>query len=215
MDPILRRSSFFYLSTLVIYSGLLGKYLGVDPWPAFEVIPLFMPVYLAAAVLSSERGESYGFLRILPVTDRAIVRRKFGLILGAAAAYWLFMMLVALGRWSSGMSGPSTLVYVTLVCGCGLVLAACCQVGIWRFGLPVTTGVTVVFLAVSLLAAVVHTVGLRRRAGWPVLTQLAGVQWLAGAPWLSVAALAVLSVAVCWGLMRAGIRVKVSSEACL
>lgn len=215
MDPILRRSSFFYLSTLVIFSGVLGKYLGVDPWPAFEVIPLFMPVYLAAAVLSSERGESYGFLRMLPVTDRAIVRRKFGLILGAAAAYWLFMMLVALARWSSGVSGPSTLVYVTLVCGYGLVLGACCQVGIWRFGLSVTTGVIAVFLGVSLVVTIVHTAGLRYKHDWPVLTRLAGLQWLAGAPWLSVVVLVGLSVAVFWGLMRLGIRVKASSEACL
>ena len=215
MDPIVRRSSFFYLSTLVIFSAVLGKYLGVDPWPAFEVIPLFMPVYLAAAVLSSERGESYGFLRMLPVTDRAIVRRKFGLILGAAAAYWLFMMLVALARWSSGVSGPSTLVYVTLVCGYGLVLGACCQIGIWRFGLSVTTGVIAAFLGVSLVVTIVHTAGLRYRQDWPVLTRLAGLQWLAGAPWLSVVVLAGLSLAVFWGLMRLGIRVKASSEAYL
>jgi hypothetical protein len=215
MDPILRRSSFFYLSTLVIYVGVLGNYLGSDPWPAFEVIPLFMPVYLASAVLSSERGESYGFLRTLPVTDRAVVRRKFGLVLGAATAYWLFMMLVALARWDSGVSGPATLVFVTLVCGYGLVLGACCQIGIWRFGFSATIGVAAAYLGISIVVAIAHTVGLRRSAGWPVLAQLGGVQWLAGAPWLSVAALAGLSVLVFWGLMKLGIRVKASSEACL
>jgi len=215
MDPIIRRSSFYYLSTLVIFSGMLGNYLGVDPWPAFEVIPLFMPVYLAAAVLASERGESYGFLRTLPVTDRAIVRRKFGLILGLAAAYWLFMMLVALARRDSGVTGPSTLVYVTLVCGYGLLLAGCCQVGIWRFGLSVATGGIAACMGVSLVVAIAHTIALRRRPGWPVLTQLAGVQWLAGIPWVSVVALVGLSVAVFWGLMRLGVRAKASSEACL
>lgn len=215
MDPIVRRSSFYYVSTLVVFSGVLGNYLGIDPWPAFEVIPLFMPVYLASAVALSEKSESYGFLRTLPVTDRGIVRRKFGLILAAAACYWLFMLLIGVVRQGEGVSGPSTLVYVTIVCGYGLLLAGCCQLGIWRFGHSAASGVIAGWVGVSLALTILHTARLRHGNDWPVLTNLAAVEWLAGAPWLSVLGLAALFVVSFWWLMRLGVGVKTTSEACL
>lgn len=215
MDPILRRSSFFYLSHVVVFAGVLGRYMGADPWPAFEVIPLFMPVYLASSVLFSEKGESYAFLRTLPVTDRTIVRTKLGLILGLAVAYWLFMMLVALARSSDGTTGPSTFVYITVVCGYGFVLGASCQIGIWRFGQSAMAGVIAGIMGVSLALAIVHTASLRRSPDWPVLTRLSAIEWLANAPWLSVVVLAGLCIAAFWGLMRIGVRVKATSEACL
>jgi hypothetical protein len=212
MDPILRRGLFFYLSTFVVFSGVLGRYLGSDRWPAIEVIPLLMPVYLLTGVLLSEKGEIYAFLRTLPIAERSIVRRKFGLILAFASAYWLFMMAIAFARLAEGVSGPSTLVYITVISGCGLVLGACTQVGIWRFGHSKTAGVVVVLLALNLTLAVVHTARLKRDPDWPVLVRLGAIDWMGGAPWTSVTLVAAVAFAAAYGLMRIGLKVKQSSE---
>ena len=54
MDPILRRSSFFYVTALITYMGLMGRFMLTRDWPAFEVIPLFLPVWLISGWLASE-----------------------------------------------------------------------------------------------------------------------------------------------------------------
>jgi len=51
MDPIFRRSSFFYVTTLLTYCGLMGRFLITRDWPVCEIIPLFMPVWLSNAAL--------------------------------------------------------------------------------------------------------------------------------------------------------------------
>lgn len=215
MDPILRRSSFFYLTTLSIYMGALGNHLTDDPWPSFHVIPLFMPAYLLAAIVSSEKGESYAFLRTLPVADRRIVRTKFGLILASSVVYWLFMTITALARADEGVTDASTLIYVTLVCGATLLLSLCCQLSIWRFGYARPTGVTVVFIALCVVLALIHTVGLKRNPEWPIVTRLGSIAWLAGSPWLSNAVFAAAFLAAALWLMRVGVRAKERSEAAL
>ena len=74
MWPIIRRSSFFYLTHLATFSAaLLWLFQG---WRAFEVVPLFIPIWLSSSVLFSEHDESYAFLRTLPVTDRALVQAR-------------------------------------------------------------------------------------------------------------------------------------------
>jgi len=215
MDPILRRCSFFYLSHLVTFSGLLGPHLVTGDWPAFDIIPLFMPVWLASSVLFSELGESYPFLRNLPVTDRAIVHRKLGLVLATGAVYWLLILGVALARSGDGSTTVPTLAFITLVCAYGTVVAACCQIGIWQFGRPVMTGVIATYMVLNLAAALVHTANLRHQADWPVLAQLAPVRWLAGISWLGQALVISLALSALYGLARVGTRVKTSSEACL
>jgi hypothetical protein len=215
MDPILRRSLIWYLLHLMTYSGLLGRFLLTDRWPAFEILPLFVPVWFVSAVLFSEREESYAFLRTLPVTDRALVRTKFRLMLSLGAAYWLCMEGVALARWNDGMAGPETLTYITLICVFALLLGACSQILIWRFGAPAMTPVIVAYMALTMVLAIVHTVTLKYRANWPILTQLAFVQWLADSLWVSHVVLVVLTLLAFHGLMRIGVRVKASSEACL
>jgi len=214
MDPILRRSSFFYVTTLLTYCGLMGRFLITRDWPAFEIIPLFMPVWLASALLFSERDESYAFLRTLPVTDRVVVRTKFSLILSFATIQWLLMIGVVLLR-DDGVSGPSTLVYVTLVCAFALLVVASLQVGIWRYGTSVMTVVIAAFVALGLVLVIVHMATLKHVDNWPALSRLAVVEWLGRAPWLSSAAVAALVLAALHGLMRIGVRVKASSEACL
>jgi len=215
MDPIVRRSLGLYLAHVVTWSGILGRYLAVREWPAFEIIPLFMPVWLAGSVVFAERNESYGFLRTLPMTDGRIARTKFGLILGTAVLYWLFMVAAALIRRDSTLTMPATLVYITIVSGCGLLIGACFLLLVWRFGASTVTVVGIVFMILGMALTLVHTASLMSTPGWPALTRTGAVEWLAGAPWLSIPAVGGLALLAFFGLLRAGIRVKASSEACL
>ncbi len=215
MDPICRRSLILYLTHFMTWSGILGRFLLVREWPAFEIIPLFMPVWMASSVIFSEHEESYGFLRTLPVTDRRIVRTKFGLILGFGVLYWLFMVGAALLRSDGGQTGPSALVYITIVSAYGLLVGACFQVLLWRLGASMTTGAVIVFMVLSLVLTIAHTASLKFTPGWRAMSRTGGVEWLAAAPWLSIPALCGLALLAFTGLLRAGIRVKVSSEACL
>jgi hypothetical protein len=216
MDPILRRSLIWYLLHLMTYSGILGRYLVVGSWQAFEIIPLFMPVWLISSVVWSEREESYAFLRVLPITDRSIVRTKFMLILSITVVYWLLMEGVTLARQGSGVAGgPSTLTFITLACVYALLLGACFQVGYWRFGASVVTPVGVVYMGLNLALAIIHNASFRFESDWPILAQSAAIRWLSDSLWLSHLVLVALALLAFYGLMRIGFRIKTSSEACL
>jgi hypothetical protein len=215
MDPIIRRSLILYLTHFVTWSGILGRFLFVREWPAFEIIPLFTPVWLVSAVVFTERGESYAFLRMLPVTDRRIVRTKFGLILGAATLYWLFTVGAALVRRDAALTWQATLVYITIVSAYGLVVGACIQLLFWRLGASIATGAAIVFMILSLIVTIMHTASLHSLPGWPVLTRAGVVEWLAGVPWLSITVLGGLALVAFYGLLRMGVHVKASSETCL
>jgi hypothetical protein len=213
MDPILRRSSFFYVTMLLTYMGLMGRFMLTRDWPVFEAIPLFMPVWLISGMAASEHDERYAFLRMLPVPDRAVVRTKFALILSAVAAAWALMSAVVLVRMGDGLTGGPTLVYITLVCAAALLLAACCQIGIWRFGMSVMLPVIGVSVAVGLALCILHLANLRYVEGWPALSRLAVVEWLGGAPWISIAVIAAPVLLLYRVLMQAGVRVKAAGEA--
>lgn len=215
MDPILRRSLFFYVSTFVVFSGVLGRFLGRDAWPAFEAIPLLMPAYLISGVMFSEKGESYAFLRTLPIPDRRIVRTKFALIAVSTALYWIEMSGLALARMAEGVSSPSTLVYLSIVCGVALLLGAGCQMAVWRFGHG-KAAIGAMFLAgATLVVAIGHTANLRRTPDWPVFAHTGPMEWMGQAPWLSIPVLVVFFSLAALGLMRLGTRVKEQSEAAL
>jgi hypothetical protein len=214
MDPIVRRSLILYLAHFVTWCGMLGRFLYVREWPTFEIIPLFMPVWLVSSVLFTEHDESYGYLRTLPVTDTRIARTKFGLVLGAAVLYWLFMAGAVLIRQDGTLTQPATVVYITIVGAWALLVAACCLLLFWRFGASIGTGAGIVFMIASLVLPIVQTAGLTM-VGGPVLTRTGVLEWLAGAPWLSVPALVALALLAFYGLLQIGVRVKASSEACL
>ena len=213
MDAIFRRSSFFYVTALITYSGLMGRYMLTRDWPVFEVVPLFLPVWLLSALFASEHDECYAFLRTLPVPDGAVVRTKFRLILSAVIAAWALMVAATAYRLSDGMSGPSTFVYITLVSASGLLAVSCCQIGVWRYGFSVMAVVLGVSIAAGLVLAIVHVANLKYIEGWPAFSRLALVDWLGGAPWMSSTAVAALALAAFHRLMRLGIRVKAASEA--
>jgi hypothetical protein len=213
MDPILRRSSFFYITGVVTYLGLMGRYFLTRRWPVFEIIPLFMPIWLASALIASEQDECYAFLRMLPVTDRAIVRRKFLIILASAAIQWGLIVLVAALRTEDGTATAGTFVYLTLVCAAGLVIAGGLQVAVWRFGLPAVRTPAIVAIAVTIAVLIGHTLALMRVEQWFAFSELGPIAWMATVPWLSSAAVAVLALAAWHRIMQVGIRVKASSEA--
>jgi hypothetical protein len=213
MDPILRRSSFFYITTFATYMGLLGRFMLTRDWPAFEVIPLFLPVWLISGMLASEHDERYAFLRVLPVADRTVVRTKFALMLSFVATAWVLMTAVALVRLGDGLAEPPSLVYITLVCGSALLLAACYQIGIWRFGLSVMIPVIGVSVAAGLVLCFIHVANLKYHDDWPAFSRLGFVDWLGGAPWISIAVIAAPTLLAYRALMQVGVRVKATSEA--
>lgn len=79
MRSIIHRSVFFYITHLLTFSimplstAFAGRKWGV----VFHSLLGF--VWLPSSVLWSEWGESYSFLRLLPVRDRDVVRAKLGL----------------------------------------------------------------------------------------------------------------------------------------
>jgi len=213
MDPILRRSSFFYVTALITYMGMMGRFMLTRDWPAFEVIPLFLPVWLISGMAASEHDERYAFLRMLPVPDRTVARTKFILVLSFAAVAWALMTGVALVRMGDGLAGSPTLVYLTLVCVSAILIGACYQIGIWRYGLSIMFPVIGVSVAAGLALAIIHVANLKYADEWPALSRLGVVEWLGGAPWISSAVLIALALLAFRALLHLGVRVKAASEA--
>jgi hypothetical protein len=182
-------------------------------WTAFEIIPLFMPVWLVSALLASEDGERYAFLRMLPVTDRLVVKAKFALMLASAAFQWALMAMVALARTGDGVAGPSTLVYLTMICAFGLLAAAGFQIAIWRYGVSTMKPIMIGAVIAGIGLVIEHLASLKNVDDWPAMSQLGVVEWLSGAPWISSAVLIGLAIAAYRTLMQAGVRVKAASEA--
>lgn len=215
MDPIIRRSLPLYLAHIMTWSGILGPSLRDRELPAFEIIPLLVPVWLVSSVVFTERDESYGFLRTLPVTDSRIARTKSSLILGAAVLYWLLMVGAAIVRQDASLTGPAPFVYITIVSIYGLVMGTCVQLLFWRLGASIASGAGIAFMVLSMVLTLGHMASLHSSPGWPVLSRTGAVGWLAGVPWLSIPVLGGLALLIFYGLLQAGIRVKVRGEACL
>jgi hypothetical protein len=191
----------------------MGRFMLTRDWTAFELIPLFLPVWLISGMLASEHNERYAFLRTLPLTDGAVARTKFTLILSFVGVAWLSMTAVALLRRGDGIATPSTLVYVTLVCASALLVGALYQIAIWRFGIPVMFPVIGASVAAGLVLAVVHLANLKYHDEWPALSQVGLVEWLGRAPWISSAVILALALWAYHALMQLGVRVKAASEA--
>jgi hypothetical protein len=213
MNPILRRSSFFYVTSALTYLAIMGRYLVTRDWTAFEIIPLFMPVWLVSALLASEDGERYAFLRTLPVPDREVVRTKLGLVLASAAFQWVMMIGTALARTGDGIAGPPTIVYLTGICSFGLLAAAAFQIAIWRHGVSWMKPIMIGAIIAGIVLVIIHLASLKNVDAWPALSEVGLVEWLGGAPWVSSAAVIVVALLAFRRLTRVGIRVKAASEA--
>ena len=213
MNPNFRRCSIFYLSSAMTYLALMGRYLVTRDWTAFEVIPLFMPIWLLSALLWSEDNERYAFLRMLPVPDSDVARLKLALILVSAMFQWTLLMAVAVARMGEGIAGPSTLVYLTILGAAGLLATSVGQIAVWRFGLSAMKPVLVASIAGGIVLTVIHLASLKNIDTWPALSEAGLVGWLGGAPWISIVVIAALALLTFRALMRLGVRVKAASEA--
>jgi hypothetical protein len=213
MNPVYRRSTKFYLWSALTYLAIMGRYMITRDWPVFEIIPLFMPIWLVSALFASEDDERYAFLRMLPVPDGDVARAKFVLILGSSAFQWILMTGAALARMDEGIADPSTLVYLTLVSVFALLAAAGYQIAVWRYGISTMKPVLIASIIAGIAFAIIHLASLKNVDDWPALSRSAVVEWLGGAPWISNIVLAALALLAFRALLRAGVRVKAASEA--
>ncbi|OGD40582.1 MAG: hypothetical protein A2V45_00320 [Candidatus Aminicenantes bacterium RBG_19FT_COMBO_58_17] len=210
MSAILRKSSFFFITHVCTFSiPGMAMLLAHEDRRMLSVMALWVPVWLSSSVLWSERQESYAFLRTLPVTDREIVRTKFGLALGFAVIYWLFLSLLIRGAWGSTPEYAGYMALASLTCAVSLILAGGWYIFSWRFGPSALTGGVMAFLAIVILATWIADVRRMVRTGG---IGILAPRWLAEGPWIYQAGMFAVALAAYYGLMRLAVRVKIKSE---
>jgi|GEM_PF-3416898 len=213
MSAILRKSSFFFITHLCTFSipGLATIPMWENPG-MISVMALWVPLWLSSSVLWSERQESYAFLRTLPVTDRQVVRTKFGLALGFIVLYWVILILLIRRSWGATPEYAGYMALASLTCAVSIVLVAFWYVFSWRFG---TTALTVAVMAVLVIGLIVALATNLERM---IKTHGIGIlapRWLAEGPWIYQVLLFAAALAAYYGLMRVAVRVKERSEAIL
>jgi hypothetical protein len=211
MFAIARKTSFFFLTHLGTFT-LWAMPLLKGKGGVLSIMAIAVPAWLSSSVLFSERMESYAFLRTLPVTDRQVVRTKFGLALAAAFVYWLILSLLVLSVWGSTWEYPAYMALVNLTCAISLPLVACWYIFHWRFGVSALTVSVVAFMVIDLASAFIVNVDRRNWVGAPGIPVAC---WLAERPWYLQLYLFLLAFAAYYGLMEVAVRVKAKSEACL
>ncbi len=135
-------------------------------------ITLLSFIWLPSSVLWSERGESYAFLRLLPIRDRDVVRAKLGLGLGAVLVYWAWLSLLTLAAWGASPEFIVRFSLINLVGAAWPPLVALCYLGVWRFGARAMTAPILGFMAVAFFSMI----------GFDVKRGDSGLD-LAAAPW--------------------------------
>ena len=114
------------------------------------MMAMFVPGWLCSSVLLERAAEIYAFLRGLPVTDREVVRTKFGLTLAAAFSTGASCP----PDQFAGNQCPDASAYMALANLCvavALPLAGFCYVFHWRFGMSaLTIGVSAFVVCASL-----------------------------------------------------------------
>ena len=198
MLNIMRRSSFFYLTHFITFSLM--------PLVGSQGAALFVFLWLSSSVLWSERGESYAFLRLLPIRDRDVVRAKLSLGLAAVFAYWAWLTLLALVQWGVSAEFFARFSLINMLASAWPPLVALCYLGVWRLG---ARGMTFPLLTLMGVAAFIVLVLERRYfphrwgdAGWG----------LPAAPWFLQVLLPLVGLGVFLLLARLGPRVKRNND---
>jgi hypothetical protein len=213
MSALARKSSQFFITHLCTFAipGLIeitaSRNRGI-----LWVMALWVPAWLSSSVLWSEKTESYAFLRILPVTDREIVRTKFCLVLGFAMVYWIVLNLFFRLAWGSAPVVSSMQALANLTCAVSLLLAGGWYIFSWRFGASALTVGVMAFIAIVLLGTIIGVFERGIRSPNP------GVLFsrqLAEGPWIYQVVMIAAALAAYYGLMRLAVRVKEKSEAYL
>jgi len=210
MSAILRKSSFFFLTHLCTFTIP-----GLTVIPGWEnpgmisVMALWVPLWISSSVLWSERQESYAFLRTLPVTDRQIVRTKFGLALGFIFVYWIFLALLIGRAWGERPEYTPYMALASLTCSISIVLVAGLYLLSWRFGVFALTVVVITVLVIAIVGTMAANMEhMIKNHGIGILAP----RWLAEGPWIYQVLLFAAALAAYAGLMRVAVRVKVRSE---
>jgi len=177
-----------------------------------SVMAIWVPLWLSSSVLWSERQESYAFLRTLPVTDRQVVRAKFGLALGFLVLYWVILALLIRKSWGATPEYAGYMALASLTCSFAIVLVAVWYLVSWRFGPTVLTVGVMTLLVVAIVASMAANMErMIRTHGIGILAP----RWLAEGPWVYQVLLFAAALAAYFGLMRLAVRVKEKSEATL
>jgi hypothetical protein len=174
------------------------------------MLAFWVPLWLSSSVLWSERQESYALLRMLPVTDREVVRAKFGLTLAAAFIYWLFLSLFTWWAWDSAWEYPYYMALANLTCAGSLPLSACWYIISWRFGKSALTVGVLAFIVFGIITTFILNVDRRDWVGAP---GIAAARWLAEGPWYLHLCLFLIALAAFYGLMQMAVGVKQRCEA--
>jgi len=211
MFAIARKTSYFFLTHLGTFS-LPAFLLLKGEGGVISMMAIFVPAWLSSSVLWSEKQESYAFLRMLPVTDREIVRMKFGLAVVAAFAYWLILSLLVRAAWGSTWEYPAYVALGNLTCAISLPLVACWYIFSWRFGVSALTVAVLAFVVFDVVVTFVVNVD---HGNWGGAPRISIVRWLADGPWYLQPCLFLIALAAYYGLMQVAVRVKARGEACL
>lgn len=211
MFPIIQRSSPLYLTHFVTFTMMAGPIL-LDKPRILWVAAMLLPVWMSSSVLWSEREESYGFLRTLPVTDGEIVRSKFTLAALAVGVYWLILLVISVRVAELTNEFFPSLTLIHVCCGFSLVIAACCYLGIWRWGIGIMTPVILGFMFLNIVLALWVNFG-RRIGDLSRAPGMSVVRYLSEAPWYLSLLFLILAVLAYYVLMQLGIRIKKAAEA--
>lgn len=212
MYAILKKTSPLYLSHLVTFSmfgwpGLFGGQFSA------AVMAGFMVVWISSTVVFSELNENYAFLRMMPVTDREIVRTKLGMALVAVLAYWLILLFFILTaapdaaiRWM--------LALCTLCAGLALPAAAIWYIFVWLAGRKAAILVFANLAGLTALTIIVLSIRHSefRSFYWANVPELQIVARLESGGITLHAALALVALLAYWGLMELAVKVEQRSE---
>jgi len=206
MWTIVRRNAFWYFTHLLTFGFPLYNFVFNEGRRGYIVFLTFMaPVWLCSSVLWSERQESYGFLRMLPVRDGDIARAKLRLGLGGVFVYWLFLSLYTLLAWGMSPAFAACFSLINIMIAVTLPLVALCYLGVWKFGARAMTVPILVFMAATFIT--VMSSGIRFWRGPDLGTGLRA------APWPVQVFLPVAALMAWWLMSRAAPRIKWTNEA--
>lgn len=142
MLHLMKKNSFFFILNAVLISALLTSYWLLVRINLDGVLVIFQGLWMvlivegaiAANEKSEEKSKAYEFLRILPLTDRVIVRAKFILVLLTSVFVLACNSILYLY-----MQGPTYLkelgpLYALVCANFCLLLAGISYIVIFRFG---------------------------------------------------------------------------------
>jgi hypothetical protein len=183
-----------------LYMAIAGRRANI----VFLVLLAF--VWLASSVFWSERNESYAFLRLLPVSDRDVVRAKLILGITAVLAYWAWLVLLALLAWGLSPEFFARFSLINLVASAWSPLVALCYLGIWRIGARAMKFPLVILTAAFLivLLPVAHRFFPPRYGDFGL--------GLRAAPWYVQVLLPMAGLAVFLFLARKAVRIKRNND---